>query len=157
MWRKRRWGRRGVGSRHTGVPICDAGWDCLPPHGGPLGVLFFLSPSVLPTVYGAGPTPPASYSQLALVTQDLGLLQLAWGRPMCSGPVSTTALSPGQVSSLVLVGALLCPEVGVGRAPAPPASGWAWLSSSSWAPAANSQTHPWGGQPGPRWGIPLSR
>lgn len=98
--------------------------------------------------------PPASYSQPPLFTQDLGLLLLAGG-------VLCPPQSPAQVRSpswrcCVRRGFTHCPapgsEVGVRRVAALPASGWAWLSSSSRAPAANSQTHTLGGQPGLRLG-----
>lgn len=128
-------------------------------HQGPSGYLVLSYPICPPfCLWG---TPQASCSQLALRAQDLGLLWLAWECPMWHGLRSTTAPSPGQVPSPMRLP--LCsapgPEVGVGRAAALPASGWAWLSSSSWAPAANSQTHTLGGQPGLRLGhsiIPVT-
>lgn len=76
----------------------------------------FLLPSVpVPLLsMGLAPLLPASYSEPALLTQDLGLLQLAWGVPRGAVPGP-----PAQVRSPALRDAAPSasgPEAGVGRA-----------------------------------------
>lgn len=78
----------------------------------------FLLPSVpVPLLsMGLAPLLPASYSEPALLTQDLGLLQLAWGVPRGAVPGP-----PAQVRSPALRDAAPSasgPEAGVGRAAA---------------------------------------
>lgn len=89
-----------------------------PPSAPSRALLSFLLPSVpVPLLsMGLAPLPPASYSKPALLTQDLGLLQLAWGVPRGAVPGP-----PAQVRSPALRDAAPYapgPEAGVGRAAA---------------------------------------
>ena len=90
MWRNRTWGRRGIGGQGLGSSSSRSWESCL----------FFLTLPVLPAVYGAGPIPPASCSQVVLLTQGLGPPLLAWEYPTWSSPLCAAGVpSPGQAAS----------------------------------------------------------
>lgn len=123
----------------------------------PLGILSFLIPSVLRLSVGLSlhkpPPPPILHPALSWPCSGSATAPVGVGCPLWSGPVSTAAPSSGQVPcSQRCCPICFWPRGGSGKGCPLPASGWAWLSSSSWAPAANSQTHTLGGQLGPRLG-----